>query len=477
MGAALLHEKRFFDWYNPCMDKITVEGYRCFRERQSARLAPLTLLVGNNSTGKTSFLALIRALWEVAFLSESPDFQKDPYDLGTFRDIAHNRGGRGGQVSSFEASFEYRPTISVHGRTHRWSDEITRFYVTFEERGAVPFPVVRQISEGRVSLRAEIQKDKSYHFQYQTDTVSGGYPVEQRTPEHEDVQLLTFTYLLGYGHGRGSSYRLEKGIFSDDTITLYETEIALKDMNRIRSVARSIEQDPRLNSPRAPYAGAPVRSRPRRTYDPVRPSLDPEGEYIPTYLANVSRGSQKDWRRLKTALEHFGESSGMFDEITIKSLGQGQGSPFQVGIRKFGKRLKGPSKNLIDVGYGVSQILPVITELLRDGSTQMFLLQQPEVHLHPSAQAALGSLFCDIAAEGKQQIIVETHSDHLLDRLRIEVREGEVEPKDVSILFFEQGELDVNIHSIRLDENGNVLDAPPSYRQFFMEETRRSIGL
>ena len=74
---------------------------------------------------------------------------------------------------------------------------------------------------------------------------------------------------------------------------------------------------------------------------------------------------------------------------------------------------------------------------------------------------------------------METHSDHLLDRVRMDVRDGKtgLKPEDVSILFFEEGELDVNIHSIRLDENGNVLDAPPSYRQFFMEETRRSIGL
>ena len=49
------------------MDQITLENFRCFREKQTARLAPLTLLVGENSTGKTSFLALIRALWDVAY--------------------------------------------------------------------------------------------------------------------------------------------------------------------------------------------------------------------------------------------------------------------------------------------------------------------------------------------------------------------------------------------------------------------------
>ena len=95
------------------MDSITLENYRCFREKQTARLAPLTLLVGNNSTGKTSFLALIRALWDVAFLERVPDFREEPFDLGTFRDIAHNRGGRGSQAitNDFDAGFEYNDGI------------------------------------------------------------------------------------------------------------------------------------------------------------------------------------------------------------------------------------------------------------------------------------------------------------------------------------------------------------------------------
>ena len=121
-------------------------------------------------------------------------------------------------------------------------------------------------------------------------------------------------------------------------------------------------------------------------------------------------------------------------------------------------RLKGPPRNLIDVGYGVSQVLPVITELLREDSLAIFLLQQPEVHLHPSAQAALGSLFCQVAGP-ERQLIIETHSDHLLDRVRMDVRDGTtgLKPEDVSILYFERGELDVRIHSLRIDEEGNIL--------------------
>ncbi len=108
----------------------------------------------------------------------------------------------------------------------------------------------------------------------------------------------------------------------------------------------------------------------------------------------------------------------------------------------------------------------------------MYLLQQPEIHLHPSAQAALGSLFCKIAGPNRQ-LIVETHSNYILDRVRMDIRDkkSDLKPEDISILFFEPGELDVTIHSLRIDQDGNVLDSPPGYGQFFIDETRRSIGI
>ena len=168
-----------------------------------------------------------------------------------------------------------------------------------------------------------------------------------------------------------------------------------------------------------PFASAPVRSKPRRTYEPSRPAPDPEGDYVPRYLAEVFSQEKKTWSPLKKRLEAFGESAELFDEISIKRLGKKNSEPFQVQV---GGRRKGPWRNLIDVGYGVSQALPVIMELLRPDAPPMFLLQQPEVHLHPRAQAALGSLFCQMA-DRKRQLVVETHSDHLIDRVRMDVRD------------------------------------------------------
>ena len=132
------------------------------------------------------------------------------------------------------------------------------------------------------------------------------------------------------------------------------------------------------------YAGAPVRSRPRRTYDPAHLASDPEGDYIPMFLASQHFEDEEHWGELQDALQRFGQDAGLFDEISIKALGK-QSGPFQLQIRRFDGAAKGPQRNLIDVGYGVSQVLPVVTELLRKDAPAMFLLQQPEVHLHPSA--------------------------------------------------------------------------------------------
>lgn len=442
------------------MDSVHLENFRCFRERQDVRLAPLTLLVGENSTGKTSFLALLRALWDVAFQEIVPDFRQEPYDLGVFPDIAHKRGGRGGQADSFVAGFEYelrQPTRS------RAKVAKASFHATFRERRGSPFPVTRSLSQSGTWLEASVQEDGKCTLKFSAQNGSV-HTLESARLSRDDTRLISFSNLvmeISRGDARGGP----EGA-SENEITAVETFA-----RRYRFSGLRVPKG-------RPFANAPVRSRPRRTYDPIRPIRDPEGEYIPTYLASEFHRNRESWTALKAALEKFGQASGLFDEMTVNPLGKTEGTPFKLHIRKFAKRAKGPERNLIDVGYGVSQALPVLTELLRDDVPAMFLLQQPEVHLHPKAQAALGSLFCELAATGRQ-IIVETHSDYIIDRVRMDLRDQKspLKPEDVSILYFEPGDLAVNIHSIGLDEMGNVLDAPDGYGQFFMDEMRRSIGI
>ena len=458
------------------MDSITLKGFRCFREEQTARLAPLTLLVGENSTGKTSFMAMIRALWDMAYGSRVPDFKEDPYDLGSFDEIAHHRGAKGGKETRFEAGFESTPMRRRTGRGKSVANGPYRFGVTFGRMGTVPVPVLRRLARDRYWVEEELLENQD--CQFRVGTPKGSWRHQERynlknTPLNLNEPVIRPLHLSYRVYGR-SPETVFSALDKSPSMTMKELE-ALDQFVFGFYTGRSFHT---YGERGRPFAGAPVRSKPSRTYDPARPAPDPEGAYVPTYLAGIYFRDKGAWTDLKDKLEAFGRASGLFDEILVKPLGRREAEPFQVQVRKFGGKLKGPHRNLIDVGYGVSQALPIITELLRQEAPSTFLLQQPEVHLHPSAQAALGSLFCRIASS-RRRLIVETHSDHLLDRVRMDVRDGAtgLKPDDVSILFFERRGLDVRIHSLRLDEHGNVLGQPEGYRRFFMEETRKSLGL
>ena len=463
------------------MDNISLKNFRCFWNEQTVRLAPLTLLVGENSTGKSSFMAGIRSLWDATHNPEVLDFKEEPYDLGSHDEIVHYRGGRGRRATTFELGFSaseesYREDkrSKASQRSAGSAPHIVSF--EFKERGRAPIMARRRHSRADTWLEYNTMNDKEHHIGF--GTRNGSWKLQGEGDDRGYFQLHgdsipPFHYVLF----------LLRQFLEGETVGLEcinqsgPTNPSKEDSRRLIALAEWHFFAHRVTAGR-PFASAPVRSKPRRTYDPARPVYDPEGDYIPMLLANMQFQSAKGWAQLKGALEEFGRMAGLFDELSIKSLGKKGSDPFQVHIRKFGKSAKGPRRNLMDVGYGVSQVLPVLTELLRANGPNMFLLQQPEVHLHPSAQAALGTLFCRIA-NPKRKLVVETHSDHLLDRIRMDVRDGTTPlgPDDVSVLFFERNDLHVDIHSLRLDSQGNVLNVPPSYRQFFLEESNRDLGL
>lgn len=440
--------------------EIKLRDFRCFHEEQTARLTPLTLLVGDNSTGKTSFLAAARAVWEIAFRRTEPDFREPPYDLGAFPEIVHNRSNAENRASSFGVGF------SGHGRLRR----AIKFDVTFTSRAAAPSPSRLSWRTNAIQVSCSgIDTDKAT-----IDLVSanGAWRIEVDI-ERPFRQWWTPTRFLTYWA------KETPDLFGDYSYRLKKLRGTLKtprreDFDNLSNLLRNFTIFPHREPP---FASAPIRSSPRRTYDPTKPSPDPEGAYMPTYFASVHFQDEDRWLKLKNHLENFGRQSGLFDEIAVKQLGDTEGGPFQLQIRKAGKHGAGPRRNLIDVGYGVSQALPVLVELFRSDASQMLLLQQPEVHLHPSAQAALGTLFSETAAAGRQ-LVIETHSDYIVDRVLLDVRDKrtDLRAEDVSILYFEREDSDVRIHSIRVGDDGSVLDAPEGYRRFFKDELNRVIN-
>ena len=445
--------------------EITLRDFRCFRERRTVPLAPLTLLVGENSTGKTSFLAAVQAVWDAAHGSGEPDFRKPPYDLGAFPEIVHRRGGREKRTDSFAIGFEELDPWD------RW-DRLLGFDATFESRDAAPAPATTAWRRGQVSVEWRRAKGEPPRIVLESPGGSWYHPLSPRDREFGGLWSAGFFSLL---HQAAANDRPMSLI--DDLESSTESSGFLPSSEDLAEFSALSRRFTRVPPREPPFASAPVHPGPRRTYDPTKLDSDPWGADVPSRFASLHFRDKSGWVVLKGKLDAFGRESGLFDDFSVKQLTKVEGGPFQLQVRKFGKSgRKGPYRNLMDMGFGISQVLPTLAALFRADGPSMFLLQQPELHLHPSAQVALGSLFCEAASSGRQ-LIIETHSDYILDRILLDIRDKRTDLKsdDVSILYFERGDQDVSIHPIRIDDEGNVLDTPEGYRRFFKDELNRVI--
>lgn len=428
------------------MDRVIFENVRCFHEMQSLPLRPITLLVGENSSGKSTFLALVRAAWDIAFgYSLQTDFNEEPFVLGAFDQIANFRGGKGGRARAFTIGVEIEPrSVDRVELLEQASVESVRILGRYEEEKSHPV------------LKEWIFEAGPYHITsiFGTKGNRAGVGITVTSPSGEwenEIETEMWGPLSFLPYLLSRQPREERIGQSSD-----EEEI-------VRAIIATVA---RLTNMR-PNAFAPIRTSPQRTYDPVKDLPKPEGSHIPMLLSRIV-SSESEWQPLHNFLREFGRQSGLFRDIEVKRKGSKPSDPFQIMVK-----VAGTSFNLVDVGYGVSQVLPIIVDASQGRRGSTYLLQQPEVHLHPKAQAALGTFLGVLAKQDQKRFVIETHSDYLVDRVRMDVRDGRLTPGDVAILYFERDNGGVQIHSLDLDAYGNIINAPPGYRGFFLEETER----
>jgi len=422
------------------MDSLIIQGLRCFGKRIEVPLRPLTLLVGENSTGKSTLLGAVRLAWDLA--AGGPlNFREAPFDFGHVSDFAHETAD--GERAEVHLGF------SVPGQARRGHGAYTVEFVLHDVDGeVVPKSVVVQRKDTVLRVTTGNDGYADVHAE------RAGVPTtaKMRMPPWFLRRGLRDLRYVAFDFGR----RSRKNGPPRDILDLLD----------------SLWAGP-LGAPGArPYANAPVRARPERVYTPGQLTAEPEGSHAPAVLAKLLSRGNGEAQRARDLILGYGNASGLFSSLEVKQFGDGKsGDPFQV---LFGIDGQSRARNAIDVGYGISQVLPLLVDLV-SLETSTFLLQQPEVHLHPRAQAEVGSLLLREAAKGRQ-FIVETHSDSILDRVCIDIHEGRANHKEVQILYFERADGEVQVHPIDIDEAGNITGAPPSYRSFFEHETRRFWG-
>jgi len=128
----------------------------------------------------------------------------------------------------------------------------------------------------------------------------------------------------------------------------------------------------------------------------------------------------------------------------------------------------------LDVGFGISQILPIVVQSLF-AKGRVICVEQPEIHLHPRLQAEFGSLLAHaIRSKRPNQFIIETHSEHLILRLQRLIRNGTLKPEDVAVVHVRKTEAGSAATELRLDEQGEFIDRWPE--GFFEEDFAERFG-
>ena len=145
------------------------------------------------------------------------------------------------------------------------------------------------------------------------------------------------------------------------------------------------------------------------------------------------------------------------------------GGRFEIKVK-----VKSRSKweSLADVGFGISQFLPIIVADLQLFNDSTLIMSQPEIHLHPSVQANLGDYLIKQVNERNKNYIVETHSEYLLNRMRLLIVKGEIQSEDVAVYYFENSIKNGSIaHRIEFTKDGQILNAPKGFFETYMIDT------
>jgi len=415
-------------------------------------LVNVNFLVGENSTGKTSLLSLINLISSPDFWF-TQNFNLPQHEFGGFVDVLS-----AGCKRNEEFSFGLSKMLKSPGSKN---EKESSFLISYKEEDALPsvstfaqlignkFLALRQFEGGEFRYRSkvfpenELPKMRRDIFSFLSSQVASSlndfrdFPKE--IPKHAD-----FMHLINVVMMESDEYRKERRYYFP--IPLFAPNIAWL---------------------------APIRTRPKRTYDGYGQLFSPEGEHTP-YLIRKIFDSGADAESFRNALNSFGAESGLFSEVVVHKLGDDAAAPFELMIK-----LKDTCSLRINcVGYGISQVLPLVVEILARNKKTCFSIQQPEVHLHPRAQAALGDLIYQLAERDQKVFFIETHSDFTIDRFRMNFRGEPKHKTSAQILFFERDDIGNKIHLIPIQKNGEFSEEqPPGFRQFFLKEQMNLLGL
>jgi predicted ATPase len=407
------------------LTRLVLRNFKGWRDTGDLRLAPITVFFGGNSSGKSSLLQFLLMLRQTA---ESPDRRRvlhlgdknTPVELGTFKDIAFNH------ELSRDISFllEWTPpqnlTIKDPLSDSEFEGHTIAFTATISPGDSSGQPFVRDFRyelRNLGQLSSSITRDGAARYSLVAENYCLVRNPGRPWPLPAPLRFYGFPDEVG-------AYFQNAGFTSDFTLAIE------RQLKRIQ------------------YLG-PLRTYPERTYiwsGEVPEHVGWRGERaIEALLAAAERRISPRFkvksRFFPDLVGHWLREMGLLEDFRVTPIAK-QRKDYEVLVKT-----KGATENvtLPDVGFGVSQVLPVIVQSFYAAAHSTVLLEQPEIHLHPRVQAVLADLFIEAVRsrengeERAVQLIVESHSEHFLRRLQRRVAEEIISPKDVALYFCEGG--------------------------------------
>lgn len=440
------------------LNQLRIQNFKGWEDTGSIRLAPISLFFGANSSGKSSIGQFLMMLKQTV---ESPDRKAVFYPGGKNSAV---------QLGSYQEMVFHRDPTNRISFEYQWN---------FKNALKLKDPVHEQVVVGdTLFFEAEVglgDKDQHSlvldHLTYKLhdageQTLSIGMRRSETKSEYK-VEAENYSLVRKQGRVWAPKVPVRFYGFPDEVVAYYQNADFVKELNLTHEkFFRSLC-----------YLG-PLRTKVERLYSwtGVEPeSVGYSGENtVAAILAARSRkiGLVKPGARQASPAKPFEEiialklqEMGLIDEFKVNPISK-QRQEYEVKVRAKGSQ---DWVDLPDVGFGISQVLPVLVQCFYAPQGSIIIMEQPEIHLHPSAQAALADVMIDVInsrEDGENrniQLVIETHSEHFLRRLQRRIAEDTVSKESVSAYFANVSRTPAKLEPLHLDMFGNILNWPENF--------------
>lgn len=438
--------------------KLRIRNFKGWQDTGDINMAPITLFFGANSSGKSSigqFLMMLRQT--IDFSDRKAVFYSggntSAVQLGTYQDMVYSHD------SNKRIEFEYV-----------W-DFVDNLRIKEPGQGK-PFVGNRLEFDAEVGTEPEgkgsIFVDKFRYALLKDDSTILSVVMSRKEASKSKYQVKSEQYPLKRNMGRawalGSPVRFYG--FPDEVVAYYQNADFVQSLNLWHeNLFRSIF-----------YLG-PLRIKTERLYswtgnNPESVGFSGENAIAAMLAASdrrISTGYKKKTVPFQEIIASKLKEMNLIEEFRVSAISE-QRQEYEVKVRAKGSH---EWVDLPDVGFGISQVLPVLVQCFYAPPGSIIIMEQPEIHLHPAAQAALADVMIDVVNSRENgearniQLIIETHSEHFLRRIQRRIAEADkdrlISRDSVSAYFAAVDVAPAKLETLKIDLFGNILNWPHNF--------------